>query len=70
MDYQDKCRSLRAEGVGLLDSWNHLIERSIPATQVRADSPTLPANQQDAADAPRPAGLMSTDSIQIQPSGK
>jgi hypothetical protein len=70
MDYQEKCRSLRAEGVGLLDSWNHLIERSIPATQVRADSPTLPANQQDAADAPRPAGLMSTDSIHIQPSGK
>ena len=70
MDYQDKCRSLRAEGISLLDSWNHLIERSIPATQVRADSPTLPANQQDAADAPRPAGLMSTDSIQIQPSGK
>lgn len=70
MDYQEKCRNLRAEGIGLLDSWNHLIERSIPATQVRADSPTLPANQQDAADAPRPAGLMSTDSIQIQPSGK
>jgi hypothetical protein len=70
MDYQDKCRSLRAEGIGLLDSWNQLIERSIPATQVRADSPTLPANQQDAADAPRPAGLMSTDSIHIKPSGK
>jgi hypothetical protein len=70
MDYQDKCRSLRAEGIGLLDSWNQLIERSIPATQVRADSPTLPANQQDAAGSPRPAGLMSTDSIQIQPSGK
>jgi hypothetical protein len=70
MDYQDKCRSLRAEGIGLLDAWNHLIERSIPATQVRADSPTLPANQQDATDAPRPAGLMSTESIQIQPSDK
>jgi hypothetical protein len=70
MDYQDKCRSLRAEGIGLLDSWNQLIERSIPAAQVRADSPTLPANQQDTAVAPRPAGLMSTDSIQIQPSGK
>jgi hypothetical protein len=70
MDYQDKCRSLRVEGIGLLDAWNSLIERSIPATQVRADSPTLPANQQDAMEAPRPAGLMSTDSIQIQPSGK
>jgi hypothetical protein len=70
MDYQEKCRNLRAEGIGLLDAWNQLIERSIPATQVRADSPTLPDNQQDAADTPRPAGLLSTDSIQIQPSGK
>ncbi len=64
------CGNLRAEGIGLLDAWNQLIERSIPAAQVRADSPTLPDNQQDAADTPRPAGLLSTDSIQIQPSGK
>lgn len=70
MDYQEKCRDLRSEGIGLLDAWNQLVERSIPAAQVRADSPTLPDNQQDAADAPRPAGLLSTDSIQIQSSGK
>jgi hypothetical protein len=70
MDYQDKCRSLRAEGISLLEAWNQLIERSIPTAQVRADSPSLPANQEDAADAPRPTGLMSNESIQIQPSGK
>ncbi len=69
-DYQEKSRSLRLEGVELLDSWNRLIERSIPATDLRADSPTLPTNQQDAADAPRPAGLDTTELIQIQPSGK
>ena len=70
MDYQEKSQLLRAEGVELLDAWNRLIEASIPATDLRADSPSLPANQEDAADAPRPAGLITTESIQLQPSGK
>ena len=70
MDYQEKSRTLRAEGVELLDSWNALIGKSIPSGDLRADSPSLPANQEDAADAPRPAGLITTESIHIQPSGK
>ncbi|MEO5913019.1 MAG: hypothetical protein ABIS50_02220 [Luteolibacter sp.] len=69
-DYQEKSRALRSEGVALLDSWNHLVERSIPNGELRADSPTLPTNQQDAVDAPRPIGLDTTESIQIKPSGK
>lgn len=69
-DYQEKARTLRLEGAELSDAWNRLIERSIPATDLRADSPTLPGNQQDAADAPRPAGLDTTELIQIQPAGK
>lgn len=69
-DYQEKARNLRLEGAELSDAWNRLIERSIPATDLRADSPTLPSNQQDAADAPRPAGLNTTELIQIQPAGK
>ena len=69
-DYQEKSQSLRAEGAELLDSWNRLVERSIPASDLRADSPTLPTNQQDAADAPLPAGLDTTESIKIQPAGK
>jgi hypothetical protein len=68
-DYQEKSRMLRLEGSELLDSWNRLIGQSIPAADLRADSPTLPANQQDAADAPRPAGLDTTELIQIQPTG-
>ena len=68
--YQEKSRALRSEGAGLLDAWNALIARSIPAEDLRADSPTLPANQQDAADAPRPAGFDTQESIQIQPAGK
>lgn len=70
MDYQEKCRALRSEGSDLVSAWNKLIEQSLPATELRADSPSLPANQQDAADRPRPAGLISTESIQIRPSGK
>ncbi len=69
-DYQEKTQTLRAEGAELLDAWNQLVERSIPAGQLRADSPTLPTNQQDAADAPRPAGLDTTELIKIQPAGK
>ena len=69
-NYQEKSQILRAEGVELLDSWNHLIEHSIPNGDLRADSPTLPVNQQDAADTPRPAGLNTSESIKIQPSGK
>lgn len=69
-DYQEKSRTLRLEGAELLDAWNHLVEQSIPAAGLRADSPTLPTNQQDAADAPRPAGLDTTELIQIQPAGK
>ena len=70
MDYQDKSLQLRAEGVELLEAWNRLIGRSVPAGELRADSPTLPANQHDNADAPRPAGLITTESIQLKAPGK
>lgn len=67
MDYQDQSRALHAKGSELLNTWNLLIERSIPATELRADTPSLPANQQDGADVPRSTGLISSDSIQIHP---
>ncbi len=69
-NYQEKCQTLRAEGTELLESWNHLVSRSIPTPDLRADSPTLPTNQLDAADAPLPAGLNTTESIKIQAAGK
>lgn len=68
--YKEKSRALREEGAELLGAWNHLVERSIPAAQLRADSPTLPANQQDAADTPRPAALDTAGAIQIKTAGK
>jgi hypothetical protein len=71
MEHQEKTRQLRGEGVALLDAWNRLVSTSIPATDLRADSPSLPDNQEDAADSPRPAGWTSPESIQIQaPPGK
>ncbi|NQX02427.1 hypothetical protein HQ447_17350 [bacterium] len=69
-DYQEKTRVLRAEGSALLSAWNQLIEQSIPAAELRADSPTLPSNQRDTADVPRPAGLDTHELIQIQPAAK
>lgn len=69
-DYQEKSQMLRAEATNLLESWNLLIERSIPSGELRADSPTLPANQQDSAEMARPAGLNTTELIRIQPAAK
>ncbi len=70
MDYQEKSQSMRAEGMQLLDAWNRLIGNSLPAHDLRADSPSLPANQVDTAESPRLADSLSNGSIQIQPSGK
>ncbi|MDB6076414.1 MAG: hypothetical protein JWO82_161, partial [Akkermansiaceae bacterium] len=44
-NYQERSRALREEGSQLLASWNELIGASIPTETLRADSPTLPANQ-------------------------
>lgn len=69
-NYQEKCQNLRTEGSEILKSWNQLIEQSTPIASLRADSPSLPSNQQDAVDAPRPVGLDTSDLIRIQPSSK
>jgi hypothetical protein len=70
MDYQEKSRSLRAGGIELLESWNHLINKSIPSTDLRADSPSLPTNQSDAGTEPKAAALITNESIQIKPAGQ
>lgn len=68
--YQENSRTLREEGSHILDAWNHLIERSIPTPVLRADSPSLPANQHHAKRSEQAAGLDTTQSIQIQPADK
>lgn len=68
--YQEQSRLLREEGTDLLAEWNQLVSRALPSEALRADSPSLPSNQQDANDTPRPSGWTSTELIQIQGSDK
>ena len=68
-DYHEQSRRLRDLGTDIMLDWNQLIERSIPATELRADSPSLPANQESALPIPQPATLNTNESIEIRPSG-
>ena len=58
--YQDQVRNLRSEGTLLLDEWNSLMTASIPGAALRADSPSLPANQQDGL---MPGGSSASDTV-------
>ncbi len=69
-DYQERVQALRSESASLLDSWNRLIERSIPSNELRADSPTLPQNQQNVTTLRSATGQNPTELIQIQPAKK
>lgn len=69
-DYQEKSLALRSEGMSLLHDWNQLISHSIPAADLRADSPTLPSNEVNALPVTVPTGLDTSESIQIQTPGK
>jgi hypothetical protein len=68
-DYQERNRALRAEGIVLLDAWNHLVNRSIPGSVLRADSPSLPANQDEAKGTSQPSVLDTTEAIRLNPNG-
>lgn len=61
--YQEASRILREEGQTLLAEWNALVGASIPATALRADSPSLTGDSQPAAGN---GGLDSTQAIEIQ----
>lgn len=67
MDYQDKSRELRHQGLELVEQWNALMGRSIPSKRLRADSPSMPENQLDATkSAPITPGTGSGVEIQIK----
>lgn len=59
--HQEKTRALRDEGAMLLDSWNRLMDGSIPSDALRADSPSLPANQFDPL---APSGAAAAETIE------
>ena len=67
MDYQDKSRQLRAQGEKLLADWNTLIGASIPASRLRADSPSIPDNQKDSQANSGPLDTSTRDAVEIQP---
>lgn len=64
--YQDQIRALRGEGSALLDEWNGLISESIPGAALRADSPSLPTNQQDEFTPGSTRGADTVDTIKLQ----
>lgn len=59
-EHQERIRELSEEGSSLLAAWNHLMDGSIPAEVLRADSPSLPMNQYDPM---APAGSSASDTI-------
>ncbi len=60
--YQEACRLLRDEGGTLLAEWNSLVGTSIPASVLRADSPSLTREAGPA----QTESLDSTQAIEIQ----
>ena len=45
MVYERNLGDLRKEGGAILAEWNQIIEETVPASSLRADSPSLPYNQ-------------------------
>lgn len=60
-NYQEASRILREEGSTLLTEWNALVGSSIPATALRADSPSLSGTAQPVVGS---EGLDSTEAIE------
>ncbi|MDP4997171.1 MAG: hypothetical protein NWQ16_13210 [Akkermansiaceae bacterium] len=59
--HQERTRALRDEGAQLLSAWNDLMDHSVPTAALRADSPSLPANQYDPL---APVGSSAADTIE------
>jgi hypothetical protein len=68
--HQEQTTMLREEAGELLDDWNRLVARSIPTSELRADSPSLPANQGGTPLLNVPASLDTSESIQLKPAGQ
>jgi hypothetical protein len=68
--HQEQTAMLREEAAGLLGDWNRLVAHSIPTSELRADSPSLPANQGGNSLQNLPASLDTSESIQLKPAGQ
>jgi hypothetical protein len=47
MVYEGNLAKIKKEGQALLLDWNQILEKTVPAKALRADSPSLPYNQGD-----------------------
>jgi len=47
MVYEGNLAKIKKEGEALLVDWNQILEKTVPAKALRADSPSLPYNQGD-----------------------
>lgn len=47
MVYEGNLAKIKKEGEALLMDWNQILEKTVPARALRADSPSLPYNQAD-----------------------
>jgi hypothetical protein len=47
MVYESNLAKIKKEGEALLVDWNQILEKTVPAMALRADSPSLPYNQGD-----------------------
>ena len=65
MDYQDRSRMLKSQGEQLLTDSNALIGKSIPASKLRADSPSIPDNQHAALSLTGSSDAGSNDAVEI-----
>ncbi len=64
--HQEQVRALREQGTVLLDEWNSLMGSSIPGEALRADSPSLPANQKDRLTSTTPSPSDTVETIKLQ----
>ena len=60
MVYERDLNNLRQQGKSILKDWNLLLERTVPATVLRADSPSIPYNQGYGS---RPQDLPASSSV-------
>lgn len=60
MIYERNLTNMRREGQGIMKDWNDLLEGSVPAPALRADSPSLPYNHGQGAQS---GGLPGSSSV-------
>ena len=64
MVYENNLSKLKQEGTSLLIDWNRLLEKTVPASALRADSPSLPYNHSRQSSGSKPPVSGSTIKVE------